>query len=418
MIRQQFNSWWQRFKNNYHFIQAHAWRLAYGRPERGMAVYGVTGTNGKTTTCCLLDSVLAARYGREHVGMLTTVSFRIGGREEMNETKLTTLPSRLVYRKLHEMASAGVTHAVVEMTSHALDQRRLAGLSIAGAIVLNIEREHLDYHGTMETYARAKAKIVRYLRCCAPLVAKRDGGWVEKIVAESHSTYHKSRTIWFTAEQAHAVSTSLSGEWNKENVLAASLLARAVGIDEEAIARGVAAVRGVPGRMEWVKLETRNSKSEIRNGLARVLLDYAVTPGALERLYRYVRSQTSGKIYAVLGAAGRRDRGKRPAMARAVAEVADELVLTREDPWTEDEEQIFRDLESGLSKGKHVGTWHRIVDRREAITWCLQHAGPNDVVVVTGKGAERGMAVGRKIIPWSEREVVLEILSARKRGAH
>lgn len=487
--------WWQQLKNVYHFCQACAWRRYYGRPDRSLALLGVTGTNGKTTTCYLLDSILAAAWGRERVGMLTTVAFRIGGHEEVNETKLTTLPSRLVYQKLREMVHAGVTHAVLEMTSHALDQHRLAGVRLDGAIILNIEREHLDYHETMEAYAQAKGRIVDYLKRGAPLVVKGDDEWVERALAAvftsppslSSDTERSRRRGWagevqvmaFTTAQAQAVTTSLPGAWNKENVLAAAALARAVGIHEPAVARGVAAVRGVPGRMEWV-VSLASARVSLAPGASSptpggfparapaVLIDYAVTPGALERLYREVRGvlrqaqgARGGKIFAVLGAAGLRDRGKRPLMARAVARYADELVLTREDPWTEDEEQIFRELESGLVDGAAVSvaphsrptasvlprrallrlgggsprrgtrggqaatirsqdeesaaekrvTWRRITDRREAIAWCLSQAGLNDVVVVTGKGAETGMAVGNKVIPWGDRKVILELMA-------
>jgi UDP-N-acetylmuramoyl-L-alanyl-D-glutamate--2,6-diaminopimelate ligase len=230
---------------------------------------------------------------------------------------------------------------------------------------------------------------------------------------------------------------------------------RAAGVPEQAIKRGIDAVKSVPGRMDWIE------------GEPRVLIDYAVTPDALERLYKDVRQQTRGKVYAVLGACGMRDRGKRPDMARVVAQYADELVLTREDPWTEDEEQIFADLEKGLlgeagvestgreetarslstslyalfarprpvppaggraeindSRTAHYGAklrpvssrlamnksfWKRIVDRREAIKYCLEKAGPEDVVVITGKGAETGMAVGKKVVPWNDKAVVLEL---------
>ena len=223
----------------------------------------------------------------------------------------------------------------------------------------------------------------------------------------------------FTEEPAQGVSTPLPGDWNKENVLAASLLAEGVGVSGEAVRQGVLAVRQVPGRMEWVRL---NDQFPMTNDqLPRVLIDYAVTPGALDRLYEYVRGalrqaqgSQDGRIIAILGAAGRRDRGKRPSMARAVARYADEIVLTREDPWAEDEEQIFSDLEKGL-----VGSaipWRRIVDRREAIAYCLQKARQGDVVVVTGKGAERGMGVGKKIISWSDKKIVLELLNRKYRN--
>ena len=292
----------------------------------------------------------------------------------------------------------------LEMTSHALDQNRLAGVRLAGGIILNIEREHLDYHGTMKDYARAKGKMLRYLKPGVPVVVK---GGVLKNFQFSIFNFQTVGLIRFTAGQARSVTTPLPGDWNKENVLAASLLAQAIGVSEGAISRGVAALKRVPGRMEWVVLPV-TTPGEVTRRLPQVLVDYAVTPGALERLYEYVRSGTKGKIYAVLGAAGLRDRGKRPDMARAVARFADEIVLTREDPWTEDEKQIFSDLEQGL-KDLTVPR-RRIIDRREAIKYCLRKAGSDDVVVVTGKGAERGMAVGKKIVPWNDREVIQELL--------
>jgi UDP-N-acetylmuramoyl-L-alanyl-D-glutamate--2,6-diaminopimelate ligase len=143
-------------------------------------------------------------------------------------------------------------------------------------------------------------------------------------------------------------------------------------------------------------------------GGVRVLIDYAVTPDALDRLYSYVKEEADGKVFGVLGAAGLRDRGKRPDMARAVARYADVLILTREDPWTESEDQIFSDLEKGLA-GSDI-EWRRIVDRKEAIASLLDRAQSGDVVVVTGKGAERGMAIGKDIIPWNDRKVVEGLL--------
>ena len=394
---------WQLVKNLYHRVQAHAWRWRYGRPDRGLMLYGITGTNGKTTTCYLLDSMLAEHFGRQRVGMMTTVALRIGERVVVNTTKLTTLPSRQVYHRLRDMRRAGVQHVVLELSSHALDQGRLAGVRLAGGIILNLEREHLDYHQTMAAYGRAKGKIISYLKPGASLVVRED--IIEKLQIHPPAGGHKFQTlnlIRFTAEHAQSVITPLPGEWNRENVLAASLVARAGGVSEAAIEAGAHRVSQVPGRMEWVR--TQNSP--------RVLIDYAVTPGALMRLYRYVRSETTGRIFAVLGAAGLRDRGKRPAMARAVAQFADEIILTREDPWTEDEEQIFKDLEQGLAPRSPRGAvgWRRIPDRREAIRYCLERAQRNAVVVVTGKGAEQSMAIGKKIIAWNDKQVVLELL--------
>lgn len=388
--------WLQPIKNIYHYYQAHLWRLFYGRPDRSLTVYGITGTNGKTTTCYFLTSILAQQYGADKVGMLTTVAIRIGNRQEINKTKLTTLPSRLVYRYLRDMVASGVRQTVLELTSHALDQNRLAGLQLAGGIILNVEREHLDYHQTMEQYAAAKALIIKILKPNATLVGKADDQYVKKILEQARSAGLAVKE--YTAVDAQTVSTPLFGAVNQENVLAATLLAQSLNISPENIKLAVVAVKQVPGRMEWIDT----------NKEFRVLIDYAVTPAALSRLYKDVRAQTSGRVLALLGAAGQRDRGKRPLMAKAVADIADLLVITREDPWTESEEQIFQDLEKGLIPNS--GNWRRIVDRRDALLYLLKEAKPGDTVVVTGKGAEEGMGIGHKIIPWNDKQIIKELL--------
>jgi UDP-N-acetylmuramoyl-L-alanyl-D-glutamate--2,6-diaminopimelate ligase len=434
-----------------------------------MKMYGVTGTNGKTTTSILLGSILREVYGKDKVGLITTIVFWLGGEEKVNETKMTTMRSQDLFRLLREMKDRGVERVVIEITSHALDQHRLAGIKLDGAIILNIAREHLDYHGTMEEYAAAKLKIAGYIKGDGALVINRKfsiGNW-------QFSTNAKFSIFKFSKEQAQGVVTALPGEVNKENVLAATLLARAVGVNHEMINKGVAKVEQVSGRMEWIQAKSVKCKMQSNNEklqfiLPRVLVDYAVTPDALERLYEEVRGMTSGRIFAVLGACGLRDRGKRPEMARAVAQYADELVLTREDPWTEDEAQIFSDLERGLEQnldktknaeskqrtnhpvsggtsldggGKTQNSdnaailfpealddklvdrvklqqfsWQRITDRREAIKYCIEKAGSDDVVVVTGKGAETGMAIGKKILPWSDKQVIQELLREKQEG--
>jgi UDP-N-acetylmuramoyl-L-alanyl-D-glutamate--2,6-diaminopimelate ligase len=390
---------YQQVKNIYHLFQAELWRALYGWPDRSLHLYGVTGTNGKTTTCYVLTSILAAQYGADKVGMLTTVAFRVGEKETINKTKMTTLDSRVFYRYMAQMRTAGVTHAVIELTSHALDQNRCHGIQLEGAIILNLAREHLDYHRTMAEYASAKQRMLGYLKSDALLIGKEDDEYVAKMLAVARQ---RGITVQgFTAAAAQDVHTPLTGEVNKENVLAASLLARAVGMAEEAITKGVAAVKAVPGRMEW---------AESPAGV-RAVIDYAVTPDALDRLYQYVRSITKGKVYGVLGAAGRRDRGKRPDMARAAAQYADVLIITNEDPWDEPEEQIFNDLEAGLKDTKI--SWQRIKDRREALAWCVEQAQPGDVIVATGKGAERGMAFKDGIVPWNEREILTQLLTKK-----
>lgn len=393
----------QDIKNIGHFFETHMWRLWYGKPDLGMRIYGVTGTNGKTTTSYLLASILEHVYGKEKVGMLTTVSFRIAGLDEINTSKMTTLPSKKVFAYFARMKQSGVRYVVLETTSHALDQYRLAGIRFDGAIILNIAREHLDYHETMEQYAIAKEKIVALLKPNAPLVGKQGDDTVRAILDRAKG--RGVNVVRMTDEIIQSTATSLVGSINKENAAAASLLARAVGISENVILSGIAAVEKVPGRMEII---------EASQGFT-VIIDYAVTPDALERLYADMRKKANekqGRVLAILGAAGLRDRGKRPDMARIVAKYADRIILTREDPWTESEEQIFTDLESGLPEVSCGLRWQRIIDRREAIATLIADAKPGDVIVVTGKGAERGMGIGKNIIPWNEREVIEEILGA------
>lgn len=386
----------QEIKNIGHFFETHLWRTWYGKPDADMHIYGITGTNGKTTTSYLLTSILEHAHGKEKVGMLTTVSFRIGGNDEINKSKMTTLPSKKVFAYLAQMKRSGVKYVVLETTSHALHQHRLAGICFDGAIILNIAREHLDYHKTMEKYAAAKERIISLLKKGAPVVGKESDSFVRAMLDRAEK--RKVRVVRMTDEHIQKTITPLAGSINKENAAAASLLARAIGVSEEAIRAGINEVKFVPGRMEMI---------EAPQGFT-VVIDYAVTPDALERLYADMRKKATGRVLGILGAAGLRDRGKRPDMARAVARYADRIIITREDPWTESEEQIFTDLEGGL-KGVSVA-WERIVDRRDAIATLLKDAKPGDVVVVTGKGAERGMGIGKNVIGWNEREVVEEIL--------
>ena len=389
----------QEIKNIGHFFEAHFWRTVYGIPDKGMRIFGVTGTNGKTTTSYLLRSVLARAHQEKYVGMLTTVAFRIGEVEEINKTKMTTLPSRKIFSYLARMKKRGVEYVVLETTSHALDQHRIAGIQFDGAIILNIAREHLDYHKTLEQYASAKERIINYLRIGAPLVGKQDDEYVRPMLDRAEKK--GLNVIRMTDADIQSTHAELSGSINKENACAVTLLARALNIPDEIIQAGINQVTSVPGRME---------KFTTPQGVT-VIIDYAVTPDALERLYSEVKKdlKDGAKIFGTISAAGLRDRGKRPDMARAVAKYADKIVVTREDPWTENEEQIFNDLEQGLSVEQKGRQWQRVVDRKEALKTLLQQAKSGDVVIATGKGAERGMGIGNDVIPWNEREIIEEI---------
>ena len=365
-----------------------------------MRIYGVTGTSGKTTTVWVLDAILAEEFGRDRVGMISTELFRVGAKEVPNETHMTSINSRKLNGLLRQMRFAGVKHVVIEMTSHALDQKRMAGLKLAGAIITNITREHLDYHKTMSSYAAAKGKIVNYLVPDGILVGNASDKWASRILHKAQSKKHKTQS--FTHEQAQSVKTSLLGDFNKENVLAAMTLARAVGVPEEAIAKGVAEIKQVPGRLEWLNTPWG----------ARVMIDFAQTPNEYERLYQSLRSQVYGKLIGVFGAAGRRDREKRPVIAKTVAQYADEIILTQDEPYGDPEDEIYAGLEAGLTDA--IIPCQRIEDRREAMKYAIEKTRAGDVVAVTGMGNYTTRAVGEEMIPWNDKKIAEELI--RERG--
>lgn len=404
---------YQQLKNIYHWLQSQAWRAVYRWPDKKLTVYGVTGTNGKTTTSIVLGSILRAAFGPEKVGLLSTEVFWFGATEKANETHMTSTDAKIVWRYLREMVDSGVTHVVLEMTSHALDQHRLKGVSLSGAIILNIAHEHLDYHTTMEAYTAAKMRILDYVVPGGVLVYKSDDEWVAKglqklpnatiqMPNQAQNLKAKIRGIPFVSEQAKGITTPLPGDFNKENVLAASLLTQAAGISADHIALGVAVVDRIPGRMEWMALP---------NG-ARAIVDFALTPYSYEQLFKYLRAETKGRLVGVFGAAGRRDKAKRPLITKAVAQYADEIVLTQDEPYDDPEEEIYEQLEEGLKEA--TIPWQRIEDRREAIKYALQKAQAGDVVAVTGMGNYNIRVVGNKKIPWNDKQVILELVKELK----
>ena len=393
---------YQWLKNVYHYFQAQAWRARYGWPDRKLTIHGVTGTNGKTTTSIVLGSILRAAHGRDKVGLITTEVFWFGEQEQTNATHMTSVDARIVFQYFRRMVDQGVTHVVLEMTSHALHQHRLAGVRLVGAILLNIQHEHLDYHKTMSAYAAAKARIARYLAPTAPLIAKRDDEWVERgVSALPSSVMSQSQVVWFASKDAHDIATPLPGDFNQENVLAASLLAEKLGVAESAIEEGVATVTHIPGRVEWLAAPSG----------ARVVIDFALTPYSYERLFAYLRRETDGKLFAVFGAAGRRDKEKRPVISKIVAKYADEIVITQDEPYDDPEEEIYSQLEAGLTDA--TIPWQRIEDRREAMKYAIDKAASGDIVAITGMGNFDVRMVGTKAIPWKDKEVVQELFAER-----
>lgn len=399
----------------YHWPLAITAAVYFGFPAKRIKVIGVTGTNGKTTTVQLVTRIF--KQAGRRVAMASTINFMLGDSEWVNDSKFTTLSAWKVQGFLRKAIEEGCEYAVLEISSHALDQRRVWGIEYEIAVMTNVTREHLDYHHNMERYRRAKRLLFEHARNAVvnldmdrPEEYLSAGRYVKCI---SYSTEHSWADIFpdqlvcdasgsSFAFHGTAFHMQLLGRFNVENTLAAIGVAELSGISRVAVAEAFKKITGIPGRMESVP-NTRG---------VQIIIDYAVTPDALEKLYALITSmRVAGmRIIAILGACGERDRGKRPLMGKIVSAAADMVVLTNEDPYQENPERIIDEIESGLV-GKEKGKeYWRISDRRAAIAQALALAHPGDWIVVTGKGAEETMAVGEKRIPWNERVVIEEEL--------
>jgi UDP-N-acetylmuramoyl-L-alanyl-D-glutamate--2,6-diaminopimelate ligase len=419
----------QSLKNIYHLFQAVFANVWFGFPSKKLKVIGVTGTNGKTTTVQMIAKILEESNFK--VAVASTINFKIAEKEWVNKSKFTTLSSWALQKFLKQSVTADCEYAIVEVSSHSLDQNRAWGVDFNVAVITNVTREHLDYHETMEEYAKAKSKLFY-------LVSKKvDGTSVVNLNMEFADTFlqyrDKNKFGYFLESQspncvvdqglkmeiARDIKNSISGseflvngekfqlnlpgEFNVENALAAICVGLSQNIPIEKISAALAKIKGVPGRMEKIE----NSRD------LNLIVDYAVTPDSLEKLYTYldgIKKQGS-KIIAVFGSCGERDRGKRPIMGEIVARHADYCIVTNEDPYHEDPMQIIDEVFAGVEKYKeeNENAW-RILDRREAIKKALQIAKPGDIVVVTGMGAQETMAVGDKMIPWNDPKVIREVL--------
>lgn len=398
----------------WHLPQAMLANILFGFPAKRLKVIGVTGTNGKTTTTTLIGNLLEA--AGKKVAVASTIANRLNGVETVNASKFTTASPWAVQRFLQQAVKAGCEYVVLEVSSHALDQHRVWGIAFEGAVVTNVTREHLDYHQTMEKYRAAKEKLFQMAKWG---VVNLDMEQPETFLAHTtnpftYSTKKESATVMAKdinldfkgasfAVLGTRFETHLAGLFNVENVLAMIAVGKALDIPIEAMQQALEKTRGVAGRMELVP-----------NAIGTdILIDYAVTPDAFEKLYATVSvlKIPGTKIIHVFGACGDRDRGKRPVMGRIASERADIVILTNEDPYYEDAEKIIDEVEAGIERKKEGKNFYRIFDRRAAIHQALALAETGDIVLITGKGAEETMAIGAKRIPWKERTVIEEELT-------
>ncbi len=427
----------------------------HGFPARKLAVVGITGTDGKTTTSSIMESILTAATtatdapaGR--VGVVTTVSARIRGRESETGLHVTTPDAPEVQAFLRAMVDDGCRYAVIESTSHGLHQQRVAGVDFDVAAVTNITHEHLDYHGSRDAYVAAKAILFRSLYAspmkqgiprCAVLNADDAGSYAALLAvlhkeATLHGYHVPVRCYGMAGGSAHldvaianlryeadatrfdvhwwggtfAVTSPLIGEFNVYNVACAATAALGLGIPPAAIQAGVAGMAPVLGRMQRM--------DDGQPFLA--IVDFAHTPVSLERALLTLRPLVGqgapdgqGRLIAVFGSAGLRDREKRYLMGRVSGRLADFTVITAEDPRTEDLGDICREIRRGVAEFAGTERFVVIPDRTEAIQAAVDMARPGDVVAAFGKGHERSMCFGEVEYPWSDQDAMLAALARR-----
>lgn len=387
-------------------------QAVFGEPAEALVLIGVTGTNGKTTTASLIRHLLAPRGGAAAVGTLGVTDAE--GVWPGTEGLTTPGPVQLA-QWLRLLADRGVAHVAMEASSHALEQRRLEGLRFRVGVFTNLTQDHLDYHGDLDGYFAAKAHLATLVADDGWLVVNADDPAWERLDGRGRRVMtfaldadadvraedvridaRGSRFILAVDGARAAVSLPLVGAFNVANALAAAAVARVVGLGVEEIAEGLTSAPQVAGRVEAVVGEPFT-----------VLIDFAHTPDALEGVLSAIKPLTAGRLIVVFGAGGDRDRTKRRPMAEAVARFADVVVLTSDNPRTEDPERILDDLAQGLA-----GTsFTRLVDRRQAIRSALSQARPGDTVLLAGKGHETYQVIGLEKRPFDERQVVRSCLA-------
>lgn len=394
-------------------------RECYGRPDESMTLVGITGTNGKTTVACLVESIGSAA-GRK-TGRIGTVGHAFAGVERA--AVRTTPEAPELYRLLAEMRNEAVDLVAMEVSSHALSLHRVEGARFAAAAFLNLSRDHLDFHGDEESYFLAKAKLFETLssRECAVLPADSPlgerlrrrtearvltfgrGASADVRLREERCGNDGSSATLETPEGPLPVRSFLLGRFNLENVAAAAACALAVGMPPESIPAGVLGLQTVPGRMERLD----------RGQPFAVIVDYAHTEAALRNLLASVREFSRGRIHLVFGCGGDRDPGKRMSMGRAAATGADAVYATSDNPRSERLAAILEEIEAGIaSVAGGAGRSSTIPDRDEAIRTAVAAAEPGDAVLVAGKGHETTQTFGDRVEPFDDRLVAIRALES------
>jgi UDP-N-acetylmuramoyl-L-alanyl-D-glutamate--2,6-diaminopimelate ligase len=418
---------------------AKAAALVHGHPSRKLALAGITGTNGKTTTAHLVESIFTAAGKKSAI--MGTISYRIG--DEQVDAEFTTPEASELQDFLRRAVEAGVTHAVMEVSSIALDMHRADELEFAAAAFTNLTQDHLDFHDSMEAYFAAKQKLFdgstgkRPARSIINLDDPR-GAELKALCGETVMTYALDARADITTEARNfgldglhfvartpsgpvRINSSLVGRPHAYNILCAIGVGLALGFDCETIALGVNECRGVPGRFERVTANGHNGHNGHNGEDVTVIVDYAHTPDALAGTLRTVRDAQAnqgacrprGRVITVFGCGGDRDRAKRPLMGEEAARLSDFVIATSDNPRSEDPLLILNDIRVGLARVSK--NYDLMVDRREAIFRAILQARPGDVILIAGKGHETYQILPTGKIHFDDREVAREALDERKR---
>lgn len=418
----------------WHRIKGVTAAIRYGFPGKRMVVIGVTGTNGKTTTTHMLEHILHS--AGKKVAMISTSDFSINGKKKPNLSKKTTMSPFKTQKFLSNCVKKKVDYVVIEASSHALHQSRLWGIPFSISVITNITHEHLDYHGTLEKYAEAKKILFKNVskncqrkeveavaniphvkafilnmadqfydkfkevHCPVNIAYGLDQGDLQA----TNISYSKYGSHFAMKYQNNTVGVQLplAGGFNVENALAATGAALACKLSLEEIKNGLNSFEGVGGRMERIKSP---------KGF-EIVVDFALTPDALDKLYKVLKETTTGRIIGLIGSCGDRDKEKRPVMGEIVTSYCDLTIVTDEEPYSEDPMAIMQAVLEGAKKVKKMGEGLELIeDRYSALEYAVKQAEEGDVIVITGMGSFQTRTMNEGPMPWDEREVVREIIN-------
>lgn len=395
-------------KSIYHYFLAWLGSFFYGHPSKKLFVIGVTGTKGKSTVIELINSILESAGRR--TALISSVRIKVADGTKPNMTSMS-MPGRFYLQKfLKKAVQEDCEYAIVEVTSQGILQYRDRFIDFDTALITNLEPEHIEAHGSFEKYRDSKVKFFHNLAAHSEKANKMF--FINSDIKDRHhfvlAAGKAGKTVLFNKEDFKKLhlKPKLLGEFNLENIAAAVSFARSQNIDWDIVKMTVENFDGVPGRLEFVQKHPFS-----------VIIDYAHTPDSLTKVYQTLKKHTSRtfrhKMICVLGAAGGgRDIWKRPVMGEIAANYCDEIILTNEDPFDEDPQEIIEQIADGIKNCGLNKKYKMVLDRREAIRIAVRAAKKNDIVIITGKGSESYIRVaGGKKIPWNEREVVLKILN-------